>query len=432
MRLHLNFINIGSWNMHGLFQKFNSVKICKLDEEIVLNRIKQFDILALQETWCSPKEANSIMIDGFKIIHLHRRKSNNNRYYGGMSILIKNNIRPGITFLTSEADRVWIKLDHKFFGIERDAIICFVYVPPKSAVNKDPTIFDELSTEIESFKSQGNILACGDFNAKTNSLLDFVNDVNDQHSPINNNLLYDKSIPIGRQNCDPHPVDDWGKAFLELCKSTNLKILNGRTQGDRAGNFTRWPNALRESPSTLDYALGDSNAIKDVMCFQVLDTLGVSDHCCTRLRYKVDCQVKSVKKVNIHQIKKEKCLPVDKYLLKLQSADFSEKLDQIIGNINNNSSEDPSKFVNDLTNLIMRYAVDTSNTSRRRPKKKKAQKNKPNWYNTECTLLKNALNRASKNLAKNKFDRNSQNIFFSAKKSIFRIAKNVSVQQGIH
>ena len=208
--------------------------------------------------------------------------------------------------MKSEADRVWIKLDHKFFGLEKDTYICFVYVPPKSAVNKDPTVFDELSAEIDIFKNEGNILACGDFNAKTNTYHDFVCDENDQHSPINNNQLYDKSIPIRRKNCDTHPVDEWGKAFLELCKSTNLKIMNGRIQGDRAGNFTRWPNAIRESPSTLDYAVSDSNATRNILLFQVLETLGVSDHCCLLFRLKVDCQAKSTSNVKIHPIQKVK------------------------------------------------------------------------------------------------------------------------------
>ena len=50
-------------------------------------------------------------------------------------------------------------------------------------------------------------------------------------------------------------------------------------------------------------------------------------------------------------------------------------------------------------------------------------KNKPGWYNAECKALRNSLNRASKNLAKNKFDRNSQNEYFAAKKKFSSYCK---------
>ena len=45
------------------------------------------------------------------------------------------------------------------------------------------------------------------------------------------------------------------------------------------------------------------------------------------------------------------------------------------------------------------------------------------WYDTECKALRNSLNRASKNLAKNKFNSNSQNEYFSAKKKFSSYCK---------
>ena len=38
------FINVGVWNIQGLFQKINNVKICKLEDPEVLKRIADFDV----------------------------------------------------------------------------------------------------------------------------------------------------------------------------------------------------------------------------------------------------------------------------------------------------------------------------------------------------------------------------------------------------
>ena len=105
--------------------------------------------------------------------------------------------------------------------------ICFIYIAPKTAKNDDKTPFDSLALDIEQYKVQGNIIVCGDMNAKTKLKNDFVEDTNDQHSPIISNPIYTKGIPLTRINKDLYPLDEWGRALLELCQSSNLKIING-------------------------------------------------------------------------------------------------------------------------------------------------------------------------------------------------------------
>ena len=42
-----------------------------------------------------------------------------------------------------------------------------------------------------------------------------------------------------RCNCDKAPnAGTWGGELLELCRSTELLIVNGRTQGDPTGGYT--------------------------------------------------------------------------------------------------------------------------------------------------------------------------------------------------
>ena len=77
---------------------------------------------------------------------------------------------------------------------------------------------------------------------------DSVRDSLDKHSPINI-PSYTKDTESRRNNEDKHAIDQEGKLILALCKSSSLENLNGRTSGDRNGQFTRFPlNTPNENP----------------------------------------------------------------------------------------------------------------------------------------------------------------------------------------
>ena len=74
----------------------------------------------------------------------------------------------------------------------------------------------------------------GDLNGRTKTGEDFVRDNLDKYSPINNSS-YMKDTELTRNNKDQHPIDQQGKIITELYKSRSLRILNGRTLGDKNG-----------------------------------------------------------------------------------------------------------------------------------------------------------------------------------------------------
>ena len=143
-----------------------------------------------------------------------------------------------------------------------------------------------LEEDVARYHLDGNVIIGGDFNAKTGTKFDFVDDNVDKHSPIMDIDTYVTDKPIKRNNCDKHSVDNQGEALLDLCKSSRMRILNGRTKGDRFGRLTRYPISMRETPSTLDYMIADTNIIPSVMTFMVLSNLGLSDHECLSLSIK--------------------------------------------------------------------------------------------------------------------------------------------------
>ena len=63
-----------------------------------------------------------------------------------------------------------------------------------------------------------------------------------------------------RNNMDKHKVCTYGKRLLDLCETTNMRILNGRSLGDIFDKPTCYSPV--GSPSLIDYAIVDSDIVK--------------------------------------------------------------------------------------------------------------------------------------------------------------------------
>ena len=214
-----------------------------------------FDILCLQETHVSVQEKFE-SLDKFVAIPHCRQISTNNRYFGGMLLLIRKSIRKGIKINHNfDVDSLLVTLETTFFGIERDINILFTYASPiTSGYTKagPENILEKIETKI--VDGRNTYLIIGDLNGRTKTDEDFVRDTSDKHSPINV-PYYSKDTEIARCNQDTHATNEQGKLILDLCKSNSLRILNGRLNGDTSGKFTRYPKRTNENPSTIDYAL---------------------------------------------------------------------------------------------------------------------------------------------------------------------------------
>ena len=188
MSIYYNVINVAVWNIHGIFSYVNKVKICKLGDPEFKDYIKSLDILCLQETHVGPSETQSLTVEGFRIIPFHRKKSENNRFFGGSMLLIRKELMRGIKIIDSYGgDVIWLKLKKEFFGLEKDLLFCFAYVPPSTSpytktLGYEP--LDKIEEDISRFKIDNNFILADDFNAKTNTVSDFVSDINDKHSPV--------------------------------------------------------------------------------------------------------------------------------------------------------------------------------------------------------------------------------------------------------
>ena len=181
-----------------------------------------------------------------------------------------------------------VVLNKTFFSLKEDKHLLFTYASPINSCYtkaRSINILEKVKTKEADYQ---NTLIIGDLNGRTKKGEDFVCDSQDKHSPINT-PTYMKDTELERNNQDKHVVDQQGKLILDLCKVSNLKILNGRTFGDREGKFTRYPhNKPNEKPSVIDYALCGSTIIKEVFSFSVLPFTELSDHCCISVYLKIN------------------------------------------------------------------------------------------------------------------------------------------------
>ena len=85
------------------------------------------------------------------------------------------------------------------------------------------------------FQAQGNVLVCGDLNARTAEELDTINSHGDKHLPGSNNL----SLPTHphRNNYDKEKNKN-GVQLMKPCLTLGWYIVNGRLRGDYFGRYT--------------------------------------------------------------------------------------------------------------------------------------------------------------------------------------------------
>ena len=100
-KISYNFIKIGCWNMHGAYYKVNGFSINKLEDPSFLDTLREHDILCLQETHCGTNDLLNSHIQAFHGIPHCRKISGNNRFFGGMLLLVRKTIRKGIKVISS-------------------------------------------------------------------------------------------------------------------------------------------------------------------------------------------------------------------------------------------------------------------------------------------------------------------------------------------
>ncbi|CAG2208547.1 CALM [Mytilus edulis] len=201
---------------------------------------------------------------------------------GGSVILIKKCFSTVIDIETCILDSiVWLNIKQGILTKDKSVYIACIYIPPvKSKYYKlyDCDLYNELENSIELYSELGHVFILGDLNGRTGTLVDFLEN-DDIHFTLKNRIcgafeyLADSVLPK-RVNPDLN-TNSYGSKIISMCKSSGLRIVNGRHKNGFSNDFTYCgPIGM----SVLDYFIVPSFYFPNINQLIVSNFTTYSDH----------------------------------------------------------------------------------------------------------------------------------------------------------
>ena len=258
------------WNIEGLISKRMG---SKLDDAVFHSVTKGYDVIALTETHLG--NAEQVSIPGYIAWHKMRPKNDKaKKFSGGISVFIREELKPNISFIPSNSnDILWVKfvVDKQAVCTLKDIVLGIVYISPSNSsytanntMENDQTTWDILMDELLVHKTNSNVCLMDDFNAHTGHLKDYIDNDDDKFLILPDDYSADAE-PVARSNCDVK-TNEYGRTLIDLCKSCEMRIVNGRKMGDTLGNLTCHKY---NGSSTVDYLISDTTLLSFIQTFQV-------------------------------------------------------------------------------------------------------------------------------------------------------------------
>jgi hypothetical protein len=296
-----------------------------------------------------------------------------------------------------------VKLEIDFFGFKTDLFICCVYDPPSnSSYSKelDHEILGHIEKEIEHFQKRGNVLLCGDFNARVGSENDFIYQDSNNFLPLFKSYNFDKQI-LKRYNKDKK-LDSRGKDLIDLCISNQLRFVNGRVLGDTFGNFTCYTT---HGANTVDYVLVSEGILDHILYLKVNDFVPCLSDCHCLIQWSISANY-SNEHVHIENCNTIETSPGYKwsdessFLFQeaLSSPELKQRLDNFIQMGCRSNENEINNAATELANIII-SAANKSLKRRNFTKNKKKNKNKK-YFDTDLQILRKNLTNYGKYFSK--------------------------------
>ena len=416
--LRSSVLSITSWNVNGLSENFFMGN--KLSNSDFLRFFNHCDIIVLTETWRS----DEISLPGYEFFtnpsKKHHRKKNG-RSSGGIALGFRTTFKKGIQLISYHTNFLWCKIDKNYFAIDQDIFLCAIYVPPRDSPYFNPNIFDDLENDIAYYSAEGFIMLTGDFNARTGSALDFVDIDQNNHIPGDN--LFPKRNLRKRRNYDTH-INEHGKSLLDICKSCDLRIVNGRTTGDSFGNITyHSPKGI----STVDYFVVSHELLSLTENFIVKEPTIFSDHsqliCWLNISPSISPQTNTPPQAKAFDLPKQfiwnetsrehflNILKQDKFLSRLNL--FENTIFAMDSEGIDSATEHFTNILNDICACSLRLAC-----TQKKPKKHKL------WFDKDCALLRKNLRGLSNKKHKKPYDESLRHDYHSMRKNFKKLVKH--------
>ena len=296
------------------------------------------------------------------------------------------------------------------------------YIPPEYSVRKNCIKVDyykELTNSLANYTQKGNVIIAGDLNSRTGNYGSHEIEI-PGYEPFGDN----KATIENRLSCD-FKVNNYGKKLNMMCKEFDLVIANGRTPGDRIGNFTCHTS---RGDSVVDYFISDNeffNRLKQLVIHE--PTFG-SVH--SPMSLTIDCSFENT------LTKRPPIPPPPKFIwdpekrdqfievLKLKLGKFSEMSKTL--SENNCTEEGTAIILKEFTDTLYDSAnscFKMVNKTRKIAKKGNHKEQSKPWYNDSCLSLKKRLLNQSRLLKKNPKDPYIRGAFILCRKKYRKIIK---------
>ena len=379
----------------------------------------------------SPNE--TISLEGYTTYRSDRPKSKNERHYGGLAVLIKNELNDllDIKITHQTHDYMWLRISKNKLESNEDMYICIAYIPPSNSeylAKVGVDVFDQIQNDIVKFSQLGQIILTGDLNARTGNQQDFI--TNDGVNQMKLDFDYKSDKQISLRNSLDTIKNERGNDLIDLCVSSRMRILNGRTIGDTFGYFTchKWNGS-----SVVDYAIVSENLLDYVSYFKVNQTLGdMSDHCC--ISFKIQASFSNLNLIASSINEEIVSYPIkfkwhENAIPMLQSAMTSQVLQDEIKNFCERQFDLTEQSIDEATEAIGQiYKIAAEKSLKPRAtcnqKKNNKQKNKKPWYDKSLVRLKRSVQNCGKKLLKQPNNADYRRNYFMLLKIYRKSCKN--------
>ena len=184
--------------------------------------INNFDFTILSETW----KKSIVQIEGFKIVVTNTLKTGKPcRNSGGLALNYKSKFDDWVSIQKSSPNFLWFTITNQCSKTEKDLYVCGTYIPPQNSCYFLTDLFGELENDVERFSCLRSILIIGDFNCRAGKYSD---SVCQEGNTVITNDESEFSLYGTQRNGIDNELNNHGKRLLEICRNTDLGILNGR------------------------------------------------------------------------------------------------------------------------------------------------------------------------------------------------------------
>ena len=422
-------LHCATLNVCGLKHRLNYPEFCQ--------KIQEYDIFCVTET--KTTKYDIISLQGY-IFHSQCRKQKFVRKSGGIGAFIKNDIAPYITLIESESDYIlWLRISKLLLKTDEDVVLGIVYLPPSDSRFNTPDEIDLFEVEVSNMNILHKyVLLTGDFNARTHTKADFISEDEflTEHFEFDNNLrqLYNTSQILRELNFSEirtskdKTSNNEGNSLLQICKTNDLLILNGRCGKDANIGALTFKNT-----SVIDYSIASAQALKFVENFEIfeMDSLYTDHHALLETTLKFGSPIKVYKKQeNPTSIKSPKWQEnkKDNFVLNLD-ADQINALKLKLRNACDNSEDVTKENINEMCSQITDIFIESAHKSFPNTKTNSntfQNKQHKRWFGPRCQAARRKYHIARKVHSLNPSHTNKVNLKNASKsyKSVMNIFIN--------